>query len=155
MALAARPALALWLKVSVTANGVYDGHLFTVTVKEAETFQEFEVTIVPRPNAISPFLSTRLGLIAEDKWVAMVPVSEERENGTVTYSFRVAPGALAQSYFEIHASNYAPATSDQSPFRTAMLGKQKVEQLMGGTVFELRLKDFAKATGDAATASGR
>jgi hypothetical protein len=155
VAIAARPALALWLQCSVTTSGVYDSHLFTITVKDAEAFREFKVTIAPRPKAVSPFLTAQLGLIAEDKWVAVVPVSEKREKGTVTYTFRVAPGALAQSYFEIHASAYAPATSDRSPFGTAMLGTEKVEQVMGGTIFELKLKDFTKEVAGARAPVGQ
>jgi hypothetical protein len=143
--LAARAAFALWLEVPVTKNGVYDGHLFTVSVSDAEAFKLVKVTVAPHPKAVSPFVSSRLGLIAGDRWVAQVPVSEERAEGTVTYSFRVAPEAVAQSYFEIHASLYAPAAGDSGPFRTAVLGKQKVEQLMGGIVFTLRLKDFVPA----------
>jgi hypothetical protein len=147
LTVAARFAWAQWLLAAVTANGVYDGQQVRVRVSDADTFKEFVVTMTPRPKAVSPFLSTSLGLIAGDKWVAQVPVSERRENGMVTFTFRVAPEAVAQSYFEIHASAYEPVTSGgrPSPFATAMLGTQKVAQTMGGTVFRLNLKDFTHA----------
>jgi hypothetical protein len=140
---AARPALALWVEIAVTTNGVVDGQQLTVTTKDVEQFKQFEVTLVPHPRDVSPFLTGQLSLIANDKWVASVPVSEKRENGTVKYSFRVAPDAVAQSSFSIHASAYAPTGKDGSFFATAMLGKIKVQQIMGGTIYALKLKDFA------------
>jgi hypothetical protein len=145
MVFAARPALALWLEISVTTNGVVDGQQITVTTNDVEQFKQFEITLVPHPRDVSPFLTGQLSLIANDKWVASVPVSEKRENGTVTYSFRVAPDAIAQSSFSIHASAYVPVGKDGGYFGTAMLGKHKVQQIMGGTIYALKLRDFVGA----------
>jgi hypothetical protein len=128
----------------VTASGVYDNLQLTVKTRDVEQFKEFEIILAPKTQAVSPFLSAQLNLITQDVWVASVPVSEKREQGRVTYIFRVAPAALAQSAFEIHASNYAPATH-RSPFRTALLGKRQVEQVMGGTIYQMRLKTFTQS----------
>jgi hypothetical protein len=144
LALTARPALALWLKVQVTANGVYGDQQITVKTHPVEKFTEVDVTLAPHPKEISPFLSAELSLIAHDEWVASVPMVETRKDGAVTYKFRVAPGAIEQSSLEIRASAYTPATSDRSPFKTAMIGQQKVEQVMGGMMYDIRLKDFLK-----------
>ncbi|HZO90580.1 MAG TPA: hypothetical protein VFB38_19790 [Chthonomonadaceae bacterium] len=139
----ALPAFALWVQIPVTANGIYDGQRFTIKVTDHEQFKQFQITLAPASKEVSPFLNGTLSLIAQDQWVASVPVAEHREKGIVTYTFRVVPGALAQSSFEISASAFAPARGGPSPFGTAMLGKRKVEQLMGGTIFTIKLSDFA------------
>jgi hypothetical protein len=143
MVCAARPALALWVQMNVTANGVYGEQQITVKVTDREQFKQFEVTLAPKPKAVSPFLTGQLSMIAGDRWVASVPVSEKRENGVVTYTFRVTPDAVMQSSFAINAGAYAPPYSRAGVFDTAMLGKQKVQQVMGGTVYELKLKDLS------------
>ena len=144
--LISRPVLALWLSIPVTKNAVIDGQEFTVTTKHVEQFIEFDVTLAPHPRDVSPFLLGQLSLISDDKWVASVPVSEKRDNGKVTYWFRVMPEAVAESTFEISASAFAPAAKEtRFPFDTAMIGKQKVEQIMGGIMYNLKLKDFAGA----------
>lgn len=139
---AARPALALWVQIQVTANGVANGQEITVTTKDVEQFKQFDVTLAPHPRDVSPFLGGQLSLIANDKWVASVPVSESRHNGAATYTFRVAPDAIAKSSFTISASAYAPADKQGNYFGTAMIGKKKVQQVMGGTMYEFKLKDF-------------
>ena len=57
MVCAARPALALWRQANVTANGEYDGQQITVKVTDREQFKQFEVTLTPKPKAVSPFLT--------------------------------------------------------------------------------------------------
>ncbi len=145
LAFAARPAFALWRLSRLTTNGVYDEQQFTVKTRDVDNLTEFEVSIAPHPRAVSPFLTGQLSLIAQDKWVASVPVMERCEKDTVTYTFRVAPDAVAQSMLEVHASFYAPAQNVRSPFSTAMLNNQKVEQIMGGTIYQMKLKDFVNA----------
>lgn len=145
LAFAAHPAYALWRLSRLTTNGIVDEQQFTVKTRNVDNLTQFEVSIAPHPHAVSPFMTGQLSLIAQDKWVASVPVMERRENNTVTYTFRVAPDAIAQSTLEVHASFYAPAQNVKSPFSTAMLNKQKVEQVMGGTIYEMKLKDFISA----------
>ena len=143
LAFAARPAYALWRTTQLTTNGIYDEQQFTVKTKDVDNLIQFEVSITPHPHAVSPFLNGQLSLIVQDKWVASVYIMERRKKDTVTYTFRVAPDAIAQSTLEIHASFYAPARNVKSPFSTAMLNNQKVEQSMGGTIYQMKLKDFS------------
>ena len=140
-----RQAQALWVKMEVTANGEVNGQQFTIITKDVEQFKQLEITIAPKPKDVSPFLTGELSLIAGDKWVASVPVSEKWEKGVVTYTFKVTPDTIAQSLFEIHSSMYAPASKGRNIFGTAMIGKRKVQEIMGGVIYALKLKDFVNA----------
>lgn len=142
--LATRHAYALWMEMHVTRNGVYGERQFTIMTKTAEPFQNYEVVMEPTKRAISPFLSAQLDLIANDTWIASVPVSETRENGKVIYRFRAAPSALAQSYLEISEGLYVPFNGGQAHFRLGKIGDKQVEQIMGGVMYRINLKDFAR-----------
>jgi hypothetical protein len=121
--------------------------------------QEFTVALSPKPAPVSPFLSTRLGVIANDQWVALIPVSTDRtENGTVTLRFRVTAQTLALSFLEIHLSAYAPVTGDTpktSIFARATIDHRPVVQIMGGTIYRIDLRDFAAPPSSAAGSAAK
>ena len=90
----ARPAFALWSIVDVTADGIYVNTRIAVKITAREQFKEFEITFAPTDKKFPTSLDGRLNLMSKNELVALVPVSEKREKGVVTYRFRVTPEAI-------------------------------------------------------------
>lgn len=124
----ALPALALWSIVDVTANGVYGNVTIAVKITDHDQFKDFEVTFTPRKKEFPAYLDGRLNLTAKNERVALVPVSEKREKGVVTYWFRVMPEAIEKSTFEIFSRG---------------LASQRKKEVRGGVIYAIKLKAFA------------
>ena len=124
----ALPASALWGVVDVAANGVYGNVNIAVKIMDHDQFKDFEVAFTPQKKDFPAALDGRLNLTAKNEMVALVPVSEKREKGVVTYWFRVTPEAIEKSTFEIFSRG---------------LARNKKREEHGGVIYAVKLKAFA------------
>jgi hypothetical protein len=150
--LAAPNAHALWLETRVTPNGDYFGRTFTFESRDADGLESLTVTMDLAPGAksrpISPFLDADLHVISSEGPMAIVPVSEVRENGRVVYAFDVSAASIGSSYLEIREGAYTTGTNPApNIFRSATIDGETVRAVMGGNVFRIELKDFPSAQG--------
>jgi hypothetical protein len=121
---------------------------FSVTTKPAGEYIEFDVTVTPDPHApvLSPFVRGDLTLGSADEKMALVRLEPRRENGKVSFWFRVTPKVIAGSRFEIGEQAYGVSNgADGSPERDGN-GQPKVVPFIGGAVYVFSLREFAPST---------
>jgi hypothetical protein len=77
-------------------------YTFVFTNEDRDGLIQVGVTVTPKTGSLSPGLPARLHLIKGKTELATIPLEETRENGKVTYWFRITPAFVAESRFDFN-----------------------------------------------------
>ena len=143
------PALTVRIQLD-RSNFESQTRIFRIETKKATGgLVQYGVTVQPKDlgdavqGKLSALMLATLTVSRGEKAVATVPVAGDRENGKMTYWFRVDPSRVAGSEFEIAECVAMPMKDDHGRPLRDELGNIRIIGLPGSVQYWFKLQDFA------------
>jgi hypothetical protein len=129
-------ANALTIAYDVAANGGLKAlpYKFVFTSNNSGGLIRAGITVAPGEKSLPPYFGASLHLMDDKTELATIALAETREDGTMTYGFKIAPALLAKSRFEL----------DIYSFKEEKLpnGKTRFIPIPGTVEYRFNLRDY-------------